>query len=67
MRTNITAFMPTIGFCGHLPALNLGSGIPSRERLGHENGARVDAEAGGLDAYKVAVLLLVGAAIFSLF
>jgi hypothetical protein len=67
MRANITAFLPAVGLCGRLPALDLGTGIPSQNRLGREDEASSDAEVGGPDAYKVAVLLLVGAAILSLF
>jgi len=67
MRANISAFLPAIGFCGRLPALDLRSGIPSQERPGHKNEVPADAEVGEPDAYKVAVLFLVGAAILSLF
>jgi hypothetical protein len=66
MRANITAFLPAIGFCGRLPALDFGSGIPSQARLSHKKEAPADAMVGGLDPYKVAVLVLVGAAILSL-
>jgi hypothetical protein len=67
MRANINAFLPAIGFCGRLPALDLRSGIPSQERLGYKSEAPADAEVGKPDAYKLAVLLLVGVAILSLF
>jgi hypothetical protein len=67
MRTNITAFLPVIGFCGRLPALDLGSGSPSQEGLSRGNEVPAHAEVGGPDAYKLAVVLLVGAAILSLF
>jgi hypothetical protein len=67
MRANINAFLPAIGFCGRLPALDLRSGIPSQERLGHKGAAPANAEVGEPDAYKLAVLLLVGIAILSLF
>jgi hypothetical protein len=67
MRANINAFLPAIGLCGRLPALDLRSGVPSQERLGHKNEDPTDAEVGKPDAYKVAVLLLVGAALLSLF
>jgi len=67
MRANITAFLPVIGFCGRLPAFNLGSELSPPERLSRGNEVPVDTEVGGPDAYKVAVVLLVGAAIFSLF
>jgi hypothetical protein len=66
MRANLTAFLPAVGFFGRLPAFNLGSGIPSEERLSHKKEAPAAAEIRGLDAYMVAVLLLIGAAILSL-
>jgi hypothetical protein len=66
MRANITAFLPVVGFCGRFPALESGS-RPSREKLRHHNGVPSCAEVGGPDAYKMAVLLLAGAAILSLF
>ena len=67
MRANICAFLPAVGFFGRLPALDLQSGVPSRQKLSRETETLADAEVGGPDAYKVAVLLLVGAAILSLF
>jgi hypothetical protein len=67
MRANITAILPSIGFCGRLPAVDLRSRIPSQESPGHKNEVPTDVEVGEPDAYKVAVLLLVGAAILSLF
>jgi hypothetical protein len=67
MRTNINVFLPAMGFCGRLPALDSGGQIPSRERLGHKNEASAGDEVREPDAYKVAVLLMVGAAILSLF
>ena len=67
MRANITAFLPAVGFFGRLPALDLGSGIPPQEKLSHGKDVSADAEVGRPDAYKVAVLLLAGAAILSLF
>jgi hypothetical protein len=66
MRVNIIACLLAVGFFGCLTALNLRSGIPSQEKLGTENEAPADNEAGGPDAYKVAVVLSVGAAILSL-
>ena len=67
MRASVNAFLPAIGFCGRSPAADLGSGSSSQERFGHRNESPADAEVGELDAYKVAVLLLVAAAILSLF
>lgn len=66
MRANITAFLPAMGFCGRLPALDLVTGIPPQERFSRENEGSAS-EAGGPDAYKLAVLLLVGASILTLF
>jgi hypothetical protein len=67
MRSHISVFLPAVGFFGRLPALDLRSGVLSQQKLSHETEALADAEVGGPDAYKVAVLLLVGAAILSLF
>jgi len=67
MRANITAFLPAVGFFGRLPAPELGSGIHSRKKLSHQNDIPACVEVGGPDTYKVAVLLLAGAAILSLF
>jgi hypothetical protein len=67
MRANITSFLPIVAFFERLPALELGSGIPSREKLSHQNDVPACVEVGGADAYKVTVLLLAGAAILSLF
>ncbi len=53
MRASVNAFLPAIGFCGRLPALDLGSGSSSQERFGHRNESPADAEVGELDAYKV--------------
>ena len=66
MRANLSAFLPAIGFFGRLPAFNLGSGIPSEEKPSQVKKAPAAAEIRGLDAYMVAVLLLIGAAILSL-
>ena len=43
------------------------SNVPSGEQLPRDKEPTGNVEMGGLDAYKVAVLLLVGAGIFSLF
>jgi hypothetical protein len=70
MRASVNAFLPAIGFCRRLPALDLRSGSSSQERqerFGPRIESPADVQAGELDAYKVAVLLLVGAAILSLF
>jgi len=67
MRANITAFLPAIGLCGRLPVLSLDSGTPSQEQSGHENEVPAGAGVGGTDVYMVAILLLAGAAILTLF
>ncbi len=65
MGANITAYPLAAGFLGYLTALDLRSGIPSQE-LNPENEVPIDDEVVGLDAYKVAVLVSVAAAILSL-
>ena len=66
MRANITALLPVVGFCGRLPNFDLESGTSSQEMLPYQKEAP-EIHAGGLDAYKLAVLLLIGAAVLSLF
>ena len=66
MRANIIPCLPSLGFFG-LPALDLKSRIPSQEDLSMENEVAADAEVERPDAYKVAVMLSIGAAILSLF
>jgi hypothetical protein len=66
MRINITALLPVIGFCGRLPDFDLGREAPSHEEFYRQKKIPAEIEAGGPDAYKLAVLLLIGAAIFSL-
>jgi hypothetical protein len=67
MRANIFEFLPGAGFCGPLPALEPRRRNSSQESLGSRKKTPAEAEAWELDAYKVAVLLLVGAALLSLF
>jgi hypothetical protein len=67
MRANIIACLPSIGFFGRLPALDLKSRIASQEDLGRENQVAANAEVHRSDAYQVAVILSIGAAIISLF
>jgi hypothetical protein len=67
MRANIIACLPSIGFSGRLPALDLKSRIPSQEDLSMENEVTANAEVERPDAYQVAVMLSIGAAILSLF
>ena len=65
MRTNIIVCPLAAGFAGFLKALDRKGGIPSQEKLSPENEVPAGDEVGGPDAYKVAVLVLVGAAILS--
>jgi hypothetical protein len=67
MRATIYAFQPGTGFFGRLPAAEPGRRNSSQERFGPRKNGPAEAEAWELDAYKVAVLLLVGAALISLF
>ena len=66
MGANITVNPVAGGFLGCLTALHSRSGIPSQEKLRRENEVPTDDEVVGLDAYKVAVLVSVAAAILSL-
>jgi hypothetical protein len=67
MRAYFNPFLPALGFCSRLLASNFRRGIPWQEQPGQGKETAADTEVGELDAYKVAVMLLVGAAIFSLF
>ena len=67
MSVNIIACLLAAGFFGCLTMLDLTSGIPSQEKLGHENEGPVHDEVSGPDVYKVAVLLSAAAAVLSLF
>jgi len=66
MRANITVYPLAAGFLGCLTELGSSRGIVSPEKLSPENEVPTDAEVAGLDAYKVAVLISVAAAILSL-
>jgi hypothetical protein len=66
MRANIIALLPVVGFFGRLPEFDLGSGASSQEMLPCQKEAPAEIYAEGLDSYKVAVLLFVGAAVLSL-
>jgi hypothetical protein len=66
MRANITVHPLAAGFLACLTALDSRSGFPSKGTLSPENEVSADDEVVGLDAYKVAVLLSVAAAILSL-
>jgi len=65
MGANIIVCLLAAGFPGCLKASDWRSGIPSQEKLSHEYEVPTDDEVVGLDAYKVAVMVLVGAAILS--
>jgi hypothetical protein len=65
MHVNIIACLLAAGFFGGLTTLDPKNAIPSQEGVGHESEVR----ANGIDkpdAYKVAVLISIGAAIVSL-
>jgi len=65
MHSNLIVCLLAAGFSGYLKALGWKSLIPSQERLSPENEIAADDEVVGLDAYKVAVMVLVGATILS--
>ena len=66
MRANITVFPSAAGLLGCLRPLDLRKGIPSREKLSPNSEVQTSEEVVGLDAYKIAVLVSVAAAILSL-
>ena len=66
MCTNITGYLPAVGFLGRTTMLGLKSRDSSDERLGPQKEAPAGGEVEGLNAYKVAVLLAVGATILSI-
>ena len=65
MRANIVVCLTAAGFSGCLKTLDSRVGIPSQENLSPENDVPASEEVAGPDAYKIAVLVLVGAAILS--
>jgi hypothetical protein len=65
MRANLIVCLLAAGFSGNLKALGWKSVIPSQERLGRQNEVAENEEVVGLDAYKLAVMVLVGATILS--
>lgn len=67
MRATVTALLPVIGFCGHSQEFDQVSEASSQERLNCLNQASAETQAGEFDVYKLAVLLLVGAAVLSIF
>ena len=73
MRANSTVSLLTMSFYRQSPVSDPvsdprnGSSHRRLERLAREKQTSPDAETGGLDAYKIAVVFLVGASILSLF
>lgn len=67
MRAYLNEFLPAVGFCGRLPVSNYRGGIPLAEQPGQGKQTSANAEVGEPDAYKVAVVFLVAAAILSVF
>lgn len=65
MRAIFVVCLMAAGFSGCLKALDSRGGISSQEKLSPENVVPAGDEVAGPDAYKVAVLVLVGAAILS--
>jgi hypothetical protein len=64
MCMNITGYLPAVGFFGQTTVFELKSRVSSKEKLSPQKEAPAG-EAEGLNAYKVAVLLAVGATILS--
>jgi hypothetical protein len=67
MSINMTAYLLVAEFSGQAAVSDLSSGNSTQENLSSGNEIQADADTDELDAYKVAVLLLVGAVIFSLY
>ena len=65
MRANLIVCLLPAGFSEHLKALSWRSVIASKERLTSEYEAPPNEEVVGPDAYKVAVMVFVGAAVLS--
>jgi hypothetical protein len=65
MCTNITGYLPAEGFLGRTRVFELNSRVSSKEKLSPQKEAPAGGEVEGLNAYKVAVLLAVGATILS--
>lgn len=66
MRANIRIFPSAAGLLGCLTPLDLRTGIPSRGKFTRESEIHTNKKLVGLDAYKLAVLISVGATILSL-
>jgi hypothetical protein len=65
MSTIITGYLPAVGFVRRVAGLDPRSAVASQEELSSEKKAHADGRVEGLNAYKVAVLLAIGAAILS--
>jgi hypothetical protein len=65
MCTNITGYLPAAGFFGRTTVLEFKSCVRSKETLSPQKEVPAGGEVEGLNAYKVAVLLAVGATILS--
>jgi hypothetical protein len=66
MRANITVFPLAAGPLDYLKTLDLRSGMPSEEKFSPNTEVQTSDKAVALDAYKMAVLISVAAAILSL-
>jgi hypothetical protein len=66
MRANITEFRSAAGFLDFLMPSDLRSGMPSEEKLTPNTEVQANDKVMRLDAYKLAVLISVAAAILSL-
>ena len=66
MHANINVFPSAAVLLDCLRPLDLRKGIPSREKLSPNSEVQTSEEVVGLDAYKIAVLVSVAAAILSL-
>jgi hypothetical protein len=67
MGTNIIGYLSLRSFLGRPAVLDLRDEISFREELNPEKELPANVEGEGLNAYKLAVLLAVGATILSLF
>lgn len=65
MGTNITGYLPAVGFFGRAVVFELKSEISSQEKRSSGKEAPAKADVERLNAYQVAVLLAVGATILS--
>jgi len=65
MRANLIVCLLAAGFSGHLKELGWTGVIASQERLSPDHEVPADNEVVGPDAYKIAVMVLVAAAILS--